>query len=132
MARHPSVTRKERNKREKQALISKSLMAMTGEQKSLRFKDYDRLLAEATHDIGLRQRLNAEVDKGGDKAVTARRKLRELRDVKYYVDADVKAGELHNDSESSNYKARPARGSSGKHSNLMRGKSARDNQGKGI
>ncbi len=105
---------------------------MTGECKALRFKDYDRLLTEAQHDIGIRQRLNAEVDLGGDKAVTARRKLRELRDVKYYVDAEVRPGELFNDSDASNYKAKPARGSTGKHSNLMRGKAARDNQGKGI
>lgn len=132
MARHSSVSRKDRNLAKKQALIGKALSGMVGDNKRLKFtSSYDRLLADAQRDIGLRQKLNAEVDMGGERAVTARRKLRELRDVKYYVDADTKPGDLFND-PLGNHKPRLARGSSGKHDNLLRGKAARDNQGKGI
>lgn len=95
MARHSSVSRAARNDLRNKQRIGNELRLMTGDNKSLRFKNYDRLLADAQRDIGLRIRLQSEVDLGGDKAVTARRKLRELRDVKYYVDKDVAPGDLY-------------------------------------
>lgn len=95
MARHPSVSRKDRNAAAKRQQIGDNLAKMFGEQKSLKFKDYDRLLADATHDMGLRCRLSDTATKGGEAAIVARRRLVQLRDVKYYVDKPVAAGDLY-------------------------------------
>ena len=131
MARHSSVSRKDRNAAKHKATISRLLTGCVGEMKALKFKDYDRLLLEAEQAVTLRNTLNALVDGGGEGAVLARQKLRALRDVKYYVDKPVSAGELHQ-KQGTDKPSNAARGSTGKHSNLMRGKSARDNQGTGI
>lgn len=130
MARHSSVSRDERKTAENQRRISKQLRLMIGDDKSLRFKGYDRLLEDATQKFGLINSLNKEVDTNGDRAVTARRKLRELRDVKYYVDRAPAAGELH--LKQGDKQHNPARGSTARAKKLLSGHTARNNQGKGI
>ena len=95
MARHSSVSRAERAADRNKVRITNDLRSMTGDNKSLRFKDYDRLLGEAQRDMGIRCRLSETAAKGGEAAPTARRKLRELREVKYYVDIPVAAGDLY-------------------------------------
>ena len=130
MARHSSVSRTDRKTAENQRRITKQLTLMIGDDKSLRFKGYDRLLEDATQKFGLINSLNKEVDTNGDRAVTARRKLREMRDVKYYVDQAPAAGELHLKQGDKHHN--PARGSTGRAKKLLSGHNARNNQGKGI
>lgn len=130
MARHRSTPRAETNKRRKQELISKQLCRMIGDDKSLRHKGYDRLLGEAKHKFELIGALNKQADAGGESAVTARRKLREMRDVKYYVDAAPAAGELYQ--KQGKTIANPARGSTGRAKKLLSGHNARNAQAKGL
>lgn len=132
MARHSSVSRAERKTAENQRRITKQLTVMIGDDKSLRFKGYDRLLEDATQKFGLINALNSDVDTApsSDRAVTARRKLREMREVKYYVDPAPAAGELHLKQGDKTHN--PARGSTGRAKKLLSGHNARNNQGKGI
>lgn len=95
MARHSSVSKVDRSAQRKKDRIGNELRLMTGDNKSLRFKDYDRLLSEAEQKFGIIAALNRDVDIGGEIAVTARRKLREMKEVKYYVDKAPAAGDLH-------------------------------------
>lgn len=106
MARRPSVSRKDRNAAKKRKQIGDSLAKMVGDNKSLKFKDYDKLLAEAERDIGLRCRLSETASKGGEAAIVARRRLVQLRDVKYYVDKPVAAGDLYQGTNKPNRKVK--------------------------
>lgn len=94
MARHSSVSKVDRTARRKQQRIGNDLRLMTGDCKALRFKNYDRLLSEAQHKFGIIAALNNDVDNGGERAMVASRKLREMKVVKYYVDKDVAPGDL--------------------------------------
>ena len=106
MARHPSVSRKDRNAAKKRKQIGDNLAKMYGEQKALKFKDYDQLLAEAERDMGIRCRLSDTASNGGEDAIVARRRLVQLRDVKYYVDKPVAAGDLYQDTDKPNRKVK--------------------------
>lgn len=106
MARHRSVPKTEQRKLAQQAKITADLTNMVGEQKALRFKDYDRLLAEAERDMGLRCRLSETASKGGEAAIVARRRLVQLRDVKYYVDKPVAPGDLYQGTDKPNRKVK--------------------------
>lgn len=106
MARHSSVSRTDRQASRNRDRIGNELRLMTGDNKSLRFKDYDRLLTEAQHKFGLIAALNKDVDNGGERAVVASRKLRELKVIKYYVDKDVAAGDLHRNQSQPHRKVR--------------------------
>lgn len=106
MARHPSVPRSVRNAAAKAKRIGDDLAKMVGDNKSLKFKDYDRLLAEAERDMGLRCRLSETASKGGEAAIVARRRLVQLRDVKYYVDKPVKPGDMYQGTDKPNRKVK--------------------------
>lgn len=95
MARHRSAPKAEQRKAKQQALITSDLTAMIGDNKALRFKGYDQLLKEAQRDMGLRSRLSATAAAGGEAGIIARRRLVQLRDVKYYVDKPTAAGDLY-------------------------------------
>lgn len=106
MARHRSVPKTEQRKRAQQAKITTDLTKMVGECKALRFKDYDRLLFEAQRDMSLRSRLSETASKGGEAAIVARRRLAQLRDVKYYVDKPVAPGDLYQGTDKPNRKVK--------------------------
>ncbi len=95
MARHRSVPKAEQRKLQQQQQITDSLTKMIGDCKPLRYKGYDQLLKEAQRDMGLRSRLSQTAADGGEAGIVARRRLAQLRDVKYYVDKPVTAGDLY-------------------------------------
>lgn len=127
MARHSSVSKAARNDQRAKARIETELSKLTGDDPSLRFKGYDRLLGEAKHHFETVAALSAVKGEG---AVTARRKLREMRDVKYFTDKATKPGELHQ--KQGGKVLNPARGSTGRAKKLLSGHNARKSQGKGI
>lgn len=127
MARHSSITRQDRAEQHKRNRITRDLTTHIGDEKANRFKHYDRLLSEASGKFGLIAELNKQVDAGGPEAVTARRRLREMKDVRYFVDKETSPGELFQPEGK-----RLARGSSGKADRILRGHNARKSQGKGI
>lgn len=127
MARHSSVSRADRNAERARNRITKELCKLVGDDKSLRFKGYDRLLGEAKHHFETVAALTAVK---GDGAVTARRKLREMRDVKYFTDKAVAPGEMHQ--KQGDKVMNPARGTTGRAKKLLSGHNARKAQGKGL
>lgn len=127
MARHSSMTRQDRAELNKQNRLTRDLTKHVGDDKALKFKGYDRLLSEAENKFRMIAELTKSVDTGGPEAVTARRKLREMKDVRYFVDKDASAGDLFQPESK-----RLARGSSGKADRILRGHNARKSQGKGI
>jgi hypothetical protein len=131
MARHSSVSKQDRNAQRAYDRIGKELSKMIGDKKDLRFKTTKRLEVEAVEHFRVVKELS-EVK--GEGAVTARRKLREMRDVKYYTDPEPTSKNAW-DGKQTRAKpgqSRPVRGSTAKHQRIMKGQAARNSQGKGI
>ncbi|UOL50849.1 hypothetical protein SoKa_gp1 [Pseudomonas phage SoKa] len=131
MAKHSSISKVERQRQRDYENIGKQLRKHVGDDKSLRFKSTDRLLAEATEHFRVVGELSAVKGEG---AVTARRKLREMREVKYFTDPEPTSKNAW-DTKQTKAKpgqSRPVRGSTAKHQRIMKGQSARNSQGMGI
>lgn len=131
MARHSSVSKVDRNAQRAYDRIGRELSSMIGDKKDLRFKDTKRLEAEATEHFRLVKELSSVKGEG---AVTARRKLRELRDVKYYTDPEPTSKNAWDSKQAGSKpsQSRPVRGSTAKHQRIMKGQAARNSQAKGL
>lgn len=128
MARHSSVSRADRNKARLAASLECKLKNECPAVKSDRWQTLDKLEARATAHFRLVAVLQARNDP------TARRKLRELRDVKYDTDPDPTCkGAWDKDvAKGKATSGRQAIGRDGKHQRIMKGQSARNSQAKGL
>lgn len=131
MARHSSVSKADRNAQRAYERIGTELRKHVGDDKSLRFKSTDRLMGEAKHHFETVAELSAVK---GEAAVTARRKLREMRDVRYFTDPEPTCKNAWDtgQTKAKPSQSRPVRGSTAKHQRIMKGQAARNSQGKGI
>lgn len=126
MPRHSSVSKTERAEQRKQSNIENELRGIRA-VKSDRFATYDRLLGTATHHFQLVAKLQAE------NSVTSRRKLRELREVRYDTDPDAtEKGAWDEQAAKGKASKRAVIGRDGKHQRIMKGQTARNNQAKGL
>lgn len=128
MARHSSTPRAIRDERRKAEHVSAELRKIPA-IKSDRWMTTERLLDSAVGHFGLVAVLNKRNDP------TARRKLREMRDVKYDTDPEPTCkgawdGEVAKGKISK--AGRAAIGRDGKHQRIMKGQSARNSQAKGL
>lgn len=127
MARHSSVSRAERKARRSADQLQTELQALPA-VKSDRWQTADQLLARAQRHFQLVAQLTAE------NTVTSRRKLREMRDVKYDTDPEptCKGAWDGNAAKGKVSKLRQVIGRDGKHQRIMKGQSARNSQAQGI
>lgn len=127
MARHSSVSRASRHAARRVNKIAGDMQAMPA-VKSDRWQTADQLLARAQRHFALVAELAAE------NTVTSRRKLREMRDVKYDTDPEptCKGAWDSNAAKGKVSKLRQVIGRDGKHQRIMKGQSARNSQAKGL
>lgn len=127
MARHSSVSRADRQAARRTDKIASDLRAMPA-VKSDRWQTADQLLARAQRHFALVAELTAE------NSVTSRRKLREMREVRYDTDPEptCKGAWDSNAAKGKVSKLRQVIGRDGKHQRIMKGQSARNSQAKGI
>lgn len=126
MARHATVSKAERVLDRSKVKIQRELRKIPAVT-SDRFTTFDRMLTASKHHFELVAKLQA------DNTVTSRRKLREMREVRYDTDPAATADGAW-DAEAAKGKAskRAVIGRDGKHQRIMKGQTARNNQGLGI
>ncbi len=125
MARHSSTPRAIRDERRKQAHIGAELRKIPA-IKSDRWMSAERLKDNATKHFELIAALHKRNDP------TARRKLREMRDVTYDTDPAPTCRGAWDDKAKKGKQSRPVIGRDGKHQRIMKGQSARNSQAKGL
>ena len=126
MARHSSVSRTERSAAHAKTKIQNELRKLPA-VKSDRFTTFERMLTGSQHHFELVAKLQAE------NSTTSRRKLREMREVRYDTDPAPTADGAWDDQAAKGKKSkRPVIGRDGKHQRIMKGQTARNNQAKGL
>lgn len=125
MARHSSITRADRDALRKREKIGAELRKIPA-VKSDRWATTDRLEGVATRHFELVSELNKRNDP------TARRKLREMRDVHYDTDPAPTCKGAWDNKASKGKQSRPVMGRDGKHQRIMKGQNARNQQARGI
>ena len=126
MARHSSVSRADRKADRAKEQIATELQKIVA-VKSDRFTSYDRLLTGAAHHFELVAKLQSE------NSVSSRRKLRELRDIKYDTDPEPSSDGMYDvQAAKGKVSKRAVIGRDGKHQRIMKGQTARNNQAKGL
>lgn len=125
MARHSSITKADRAELRKRDRLTTELRKIPA-VKSDRWATADRLEGVATHHFELVSELNKRNDP------TARRKLRELRDVHYDTDPAPTGKGAWDNKASKGKQSRPVMGRDGKHQRIMKGQNARNSQAKGL
>lgn len=126
MARHSSVSKKDRHAAALTASLSNKLQKECPAVKSDRWQSVDKLEQRATAHFTIVDALHKRNDP------TARRKLREMRDVQYDTDPAPSARGAWDDAAKKGKQSRPVAGRDGKHQQIMKGQSARQSQAKGI
>lgn len=125
MARHSSTPRAERDAARKTATMGAELRKIPA-VKSDRWMSAERL-----HDNAHRHfELVAALHKRNDP--TARRKLRELREVRYDTDPEPTCKGAWDDAVKKGKRSRPVAGRDAKHQRIMAGQNARNSQAKGL
>jgi hypothetical protein len=127
MSKHSSVSKTQRAAARLTERRAAELQAMPA-VKSDRWQTADQLLARAQRHFHLVAELTAE------NTVTSRRKLREMREVKYDTDPEptCKGAWDSNAAKGKVSKLRQVIGRDGKHQRIMKGQSARNSQAQGI
>jgi hypothetical protein len=128
MARHSSVSRSDRNKARLKDKLESLLKNECPAVKSDRWQTVDKLEARATAHFTIVASLHERNDP------TARRKLREMREVKYDTDPEptCKGAWDLNAAKGKVSKLRQVIGRDGKHQRILKGHSARNSQAKGL
>lgn len=126
MARHSSVSRADRNKARLAQSLESKLQHECRAVKSDRFQTLKSLEAKATGHFKLVAKLQAE------NSTSSRKKLRELRDVKYDTDPTPTCKGAWDAEAKHGRQSRPVGSKDSKHVQLMKGQAARNSQAQGL